>query len=101
MGNRAQPSHQRLVDAGAHALEDALEQVVMRGYQPRIDDAARGVDGPLAGIRGEVADRGNAPVADADCPSGAHRVAGQAGENPVCVADQQRGHAWLRFRWAS
>ena len=53
----AQPGEQRSVDAGPHALEHALEEVVVGGDEARIDHAAGRVDHPLAGLAFERADR--------------------------------------------
>src|ERR1700722_2692637 len=88
MRHRAQPAHQRQVDAGAHALEDALEQVVVGRDEAGIDHAPRGIDDVLAGLGRKIADRRDAVALDADRAMRAHRLARQPGENPFRTADQ-------------
>ena len=47
---------------GRVALEQRLEQVVVRVHPCRVDDAIGGVDHPFAGQRRQAAQRGDAPV---------------------------------------
>src|SRR5262249_25263985 len=92
MRDRTQPAHQRQIHAGAHALEDALKQMMVRRYETRIDDAARCVDDLFARLRREVANRRDPSVENANRAGGAHRLLWQASEKPVRVADQPRSH---------
>ena len=80
------------VDAGAHALEHALEQMMMGRDEARIDHAAGRVDHLLAGLAFERANRRDAPVGDADRAGGADRIARKPGENSLRALDQRRGH---------
>jgi len=62
--------------------------MVVRRYQARIDDASGCVDDLFTWLRGEIAHRRDPPVEDADRARGTHRIAQQASENPIRIADQ-------------
>ena len=66
IGHRPQPDQQRAVDRGTHALEDALEQMMVGRDEAGIDHAAGRIDHLLARLAFERTDGGNAAVDDAD-----------------------------------
>src|SRR5262249_7657917 len=88
--HRAQPLQQRNIDAGAHALEHALEEMMMRRDQAGIDHAARSVDHVLAVSPLKRTDRCDAPVRDANCAARAHGLPGQPREYSLRAVDE--GH---------
>lgn len=92
MRHDAQPLEQRAVDARTHALEHALEKVVMGRYQPGIDHAAGCVDALLARQRIKLANPGNAPLHNSNGALRAHRRTGKASENSGGARDQDGGH---------
>ena len=92
IGHRPQPDQQRTVDRGTHALEDALEQVMVRRYEAGIDHATGRIDHLLARLGFERTDGGNAAVGDADRAGGAHGLAGKPGEDSFGALNQGRGH---------
>lgn len=92
IGDHAQPAEQRGIDAGAHALEDALKQMVMGRDQPRINHAIRRIDELLAGKKIQVAHLRDASVDNPDRSARAHRGAGKPGEYTRSALDQGGAH---------
>ena len=98
--HRSEPRHQRLVDARGHALEQALEQVVVGVDPARVDDAAGGVEHTLAGLGGQRADGGDDAAAHADVGAarGAHGVAAAGPQVGGALQQQGVSHGGFRFR---
>jgi hypothetical protein len=91
-----QPRAEREVDSGRHALEQRLEEVVVRVHPARVDDAVRRIEHALALQRDEpAAHLGEHAIGDAQVGGIAARLRiGQAGEHGVRIADQEvRSHA--------
>ena len=93
IGHRPQPDQQRTVDRGAHALEDALEQMMVGRDEAGIDDAAGRINHLLARLAFERTDGGNAAVDDADRTGRTHGRAGKPGEDACSALNECRGHA--------
>src|SRR6266487_1567738 len=92
IGHRAKPAGEGEVDAAPHALQDALEQVMMGRYQAGIEDAAPRIE-PALGRGGlQFTDFNDHAIANADRTAGPHRGTGTPAENPGRILDQQGGH---------
>src|SRR5882757_227541 len=92
IGHRAKPAGEGKVDAGPHALQDALEQVMMGRYQAGIDDASPRIQPALIRLGLQRSEFNDHAIANADRTAGPHRSAWSPAENPGCILDQQGGH---------
>src|SRR5262245_23823880 len=67
--------------------------MMMRGDEAGIDHAAGRVDDPLVRLPLERADRGDASIAETDRAARAHRIARQAGEDPLRAGNERHASA--------
>ena len=94
IGHGLEPGRQRRIDAGRHALQQRLEQVVVGVDPARVDHAVGGVEHPFARLGAQAAAHlvDQAVVADAQVAGGAARavVRRAAGEHGRGIADQHQ-----------